>query len=212
MRCRTRNVAIALIAWLAAGAAGHAQPDEAPRPYTPPSAAPLEPPPAPPADATPAPAQAEDAFGEPVTLTPKIIVYVKGTSSWDHAFESLLDAYKSLQAFLEKQNIKPAGPAMTIYTSASDTGFSFQASVPIAESIKDPPKGDIEIGRSPDGRALKFTHRGTYDSMDNAYEAITNHLDERRLEARDLFIEEYRTDLLKTPEEQLVIDIYVLLK
>ena len=40
-------------------------------------------------------------------------------------------------------------------------------------------------------------------------EAITNYLDEKRLEAKDIFIEEYLTDPTKTPEDQLVINIFV---
>ena len=48
--------------------------------------------------------------------------------------------------------------------------------------------------------------------MDNTYEAITNHLDEKRLEAQDVFVEEYQTDLLKTPENELVVNVYVPLK
>lgn len=213
MSRRMQTVAVAFVAWLAAGTIAQAQPSPTPTPEPPPAATSSPPPPEPaPPEQTPAPAQSDDPFGEPVMLTPKTIVYSKGNGTWDHAFEILLDAYKSLHAFLDKHDIKPAGPAMTIYTSVNDLGFSFHAAVPIAEEINDPPKGDIEIGRSPEGRALKFTHRGNYDSMDNTYEAITNHLDEHRLEARDLFVEEYRTDLLKTPEEQLIIDIFVPLK
>jgi hypothetical protein len=48
--------------------------------------------------------------------------------------------------------------------------------------------------------------------MDNTYEAITNYLDEKQLEAQDLFVEQYQTDFVKTPEDRLVIDIYVPLK
>lgn len=48
--------------------------------------------------------------------------------------------------------------------------------------------------------------------MDNTYEAITNTLDDRKLEAKDTFIEEYTTDPLKTEEDNLVIDVYVPLK
>ena len=44
------------------------------------------------------------------------------------------------------------------------------------------------------------------------YEAITNYLDEKRLEARDMFIEEYLTDPLNTPEDKLVVNVYVPLK
>ena len=66
--------------------------------------------------------------------------------------------------------------------------------------------------KSPEGKALKFVHRGSYDNMDNTYEAITNHLDDKRLEAKDLFIEEYVTDPLKTAEDKLVINVFVPLK
>ena len=61
-------------------------------------------------------------------------------------------------------------------------------------------------------KALKFVHRGSYDNMDNTYEAITNHLDEKKLEAKDTFIEEYLTDPIKTAEDKLVINVYVPLK
>lgn len=191
-------IAVAASLWLGLAALAAAQPAAPPPP--PPITAP-----------TPSPTP-RDHFGEEVTLTAKTIVFIKGSGTWDKAFETLLDAYKSLYAFLDKQGIKPAGPAMTIYTAANDTGFSFQAAVPVAEDLKDPPKGDIAVGKSPAGKALKFNHRGSYDSMDNTYEAITNYLDEKQLEAQDLFVEEYRTDLLKTPEDKLEIDIYVPLK
>ena len=91
---------------------------------------------------------------------------------------------------------------MTIYTQTDDTGFSFQAALPIAEPPKDPPKGDIAVGPAPSGKALKFVHRGSYDAMDTTYEAITNYLDDKQLEAKDLFIEEYATDPVKTDPGQ----------
>lgn len=174
-----------------------------------------------PAPATP-PAQTEtspapgtkpgDPFGEELTLTPKTIIYLKSSATWDSAFESIQDAFKNVYGFLDRQGIKPAGPAMTIYTASDDAGFEFQAAVPIAEEPKDPPKGDLAIGKSPEGKALKFMHRGSYDSLDAAYDAITHYLDERKLEARDLYIEQYDTDLLKTPEDNLVIEVLVPIK
>jgi len=164
--------------------------------------------PAPPAGQT-APAQQPDPFGQELVLTEKTIIYFKGSGNWDAAFETIVDGFKTVNAFLAKQNIKPAGAPLTIYTATDDTGFSFQAAVPVNEVPKDPPKGDIAVGKSPGGKALKFTHRGSYDSMDTTYEAITNFLDEKQLDAKDLFIEEYRTDPVTTPEDKLVIDVYV---
>jgi effector-binding domain-containing protein len=168
-------------------------------------------PPAPAQSPAPAP-RPGDAFGEEVTLTAKTIVFSKGSANWDSAFDTLVESFKKIQDALAKQGIKPAGPAMTIYTSTDDTGFEYQAGVPVAEEPKGPLPEGLAAGKSPDGRALKFIHRGSYDAMDSTYEAITNHLDERRLEAKDLFVEYYLTDPLTTPEDNLVIEVYVPVK
>jgi effector-binding domain-containing protein len=168
--------------------------------------------PAPAQSAPGQPSQGADPFGEEVTLKEKTIIYMNGNATWDSAFETLIDAFKELNTVIERQGLKPDGPSMTIYTSTDDTGFSFQAAVPLAEEPTNPPRGDIAVGKSPAGRALKFVHRGSYDSMDTTYDAITNHLDEKRLEAKDLFIEEYATDPVSTPEDQLVITVLVPIK
>ena len=161
---------------------------------------------------SPAPLQPGDAFGEEVTLPERTIVYLKGHSNWDAAFDTLVDAFKSLNDYLDKQGIKPNGPAMTIYTQTDDTGFQFEAAMPVAEAPKNPPNGDIAVGQAPSGKALKFVHRGSYDAMDSTYEAITNYLDEKQLEAKDLFIEEYATDPVKTTEDNLVVNVFVPVK
>jgi len=168
--------------------------------------------PAAPAPEEAATAESGDPFGVEETLTAKPIVYIKGSGDWDKAFETVTAAFKKLKEFADKEGLKADGPVMTIFTAIDDNGFQFQAALPITEAPKNPPHGDISVGTSPEGRALKFVHRGSYDSLDNTYEAITNYLDEKRLEAKDLFIEQYVTDPLTTAEDQLVINVYVLIK
>lgn len=184
-------------------------PAASPSPAASASPSPAAPPPA--AAATPAPVQTADPFGQETTLEPKKVVMIKGTANWDSAFDTLVDAFKALNALLDKQGIKHAGNAMIVYTSTDDTGFTFFAEIPVDQDPKNLPK-DMSIGKSPEGKALKFVHRGSYDNMDNTYEAITNHLDDKKLEAKDTFIEEYLTDPLKTAEDKLVINVFVPLK
>lgn len=160
----------------------------------------------------PTPLQPGDAFGETVTLADRTIIFMKGHTNWDVAFDTLKDTFKSLNEYLDKQSIKPTGPLITIYTETDDRGFSFQAAAPVASAPADPPKGDIAVGQAPGGKALKFVHRGSYDSMDSTYEAITNYLDEKQLEAKDLFIEEYVSDPVKTDPNSLVINVFVPIK
>ena len=191
----------------AASASPSPAPSASPAPAASPSASP-----APSAAQSPAPSvQTADPFGEPITLEAKKVIIAKGTANWDSAFDTLIDSFKELNALLTKQNIKPTGNVLIVYTATDDTGFSYLAEIPVDQDAKNLGK-DVSMGKSPEGKALKFVHRGSYDNMDNTYEAITNHLDEKKLEAKDMFIEEYLTDPLKTAEDKLVINVYVPLK
>ncbi len=198
-------------------------PPPAETPASPPAAAPApaetSPAPAPePAPAAPAAedkAAAADPFGEEVTLAPRTVVTLTGNATWEAAFETLTGSFKKLAAALDKQNIAPGGPFIVVYTSTDDAGFTYSTEIPVDGEPKGDLKGlpdGIALGKSPEGRMLKFVHRGSYDNMDNTYEAITNYLDARKLEAKDMFIEEYVTDPLKTAEDKLVINVLVPLK
>jgi hypothetical protein len=48
--------------------------------------------------------------------------------------------------------------------------------------------------------------------MNQTYEAITNYLDEKGLDAKDLLIEEYVTDLVTAPQDMLVVNVFVPLR
>ena len=224
-------VLIPLAISLAAGAARAQQPSPTPAPEVSASPAPSPAPPAAPAPAaspspapaaspspsaeqTPAPSatvQTADSFGEPTTLEAKKVLIAKGNANWDSAFDTLIDSLKTMTGLLDKQGIKRSGNMMIVYISTDDTGFTYLAEIPVEQEPKNLGK-NMSVGQSPDGKALKFVHRGSYDNMDNTYEAITNHLDEKKLEAKDTFIEEYTTDPLKTAEDKLVINVYVPLK
>jgi effector-binding domain-containing protein len=165
-----------------------------------------------PAATTAAPGvRSADPFGEEEALTARKVVTLKGSGTWDSAFETVVASLKTLSSTLDRQGIKPAGSSLIVYTTTDDSGFTFLAEIPVDQEPKNLPKG-MAMGNSPDGRTLKFVHRGSYDNMDNTYEAITNHLDEKKLEARDTFIEEYITDPLTTAEDKLVINVFVPLK
>jgi effector-binding domain-containing protein len=156
--------------------------------------------------------QSIDPFGQELKLAPKTIVYVAGSGTWDKVYDVLIDAFKKLNAYLDGAGLKASGPAMTIYTATDDTGFDFKAAIPLAEPPKGPPGPGIAIGQSPDGKVLKFVHRGSYDEIAQTYEAITNFLDERGLDAKDLLIEEYLTDLVTAPQDKLVVNVFVPLR
>ncbi len=88
------------------------------------------------------------------------------------------------------------GRLSRLFLSTDDTSFHYQAMIPLTEK----PEGktelseDVKLGESPSGKAIKFLHRGAYDDIDSTYDLITAYLDEKGLEAKNLFIEEYLSD------------------
>ena len=149
----------------------------------------------------------ENEFGVEITLPEKTIVYLTGTGTWDTAYETLVEALRTVHEYVDRRGLKPDGEAMMIYTGADDTGFEYKAAVPVMGPFENPPKGDLAVGPAPTGKAYKFVHRGAYDGMENLYEAITNFFDEKNIQPGELFIERYVTDPRTTPEDELVIEV-----
>ena len=162
--------------------------------------------------ANPDPMQRADGFGEPAEMQPVPVLQKKSQARWDDGYTSIVATLKEVDAEMARLKLKPAGPSFVIYTATDDAGFEFEAAVPFSGATTEKPHGGMEFSASPAGKALRFTHRGSYDAMDPTYEQIANLLDAKDLEAQDLYIEEYRSDPRTTSEDDLVIDIWVPLK
>jgi effector-binding domain-containing protein len=153
--------------------------------------------------------QSSEPIGEEVTLAEQTFVYMQGSGHWETAYDTLMEALKNVQVLLERRGLEAAGAPIAVYTGSDDSTFQFKAGIPVAGPIDNPPRGDIAVGTTPAGKALKFVHRGTYDTIDVTYEAIANFLDERNLDAGEIFVEQYVNDPLTTPPGDLVINIFV---
>ena len=198
-------------------------PPPAPAVAGPPVAAPAETAPAPampvaPApDAMPAPDPAPDGDASnaaPVDVEARPVALIRGNSSWDDGFKNLNAAFKKIQTEITKSGLKAVGRPITAFVETDDNGFHYEAMVPLekAPEGKEALTPEVRLGQSPSGKAMKFQHRGAYDDIDSTYEAITAYMDEKGLEARNLFVEEYLNDM-KTPDDAgTQIDIYVFLK
>src|SRR5262245_43788063 len=120
-----RVSALALMAALSCAAA---RADD--KPASPPAAAPAEPSPVVPAD----------PFGAEVKLEPRTFIYMKGTATWENAFETLVDSFKTITDYMEKQKLTASDKPLAIYTETDESGFKYQVGIPVAEAPKNPPK------------------------------------------------------------------------
>ncbi len=147
-----------------------------------------------------------------VELTSRPALLIEGKASREEVYAAILANLAKIRDAAGKAGLKPAGHALAVFLSADDDGFSYRAMVPL-EAAPDPklalPEG-IKIGQTPIGKSMKFEHRGEYDDINSTYEAITAYLDEKGVDAQDVFVEEYVNEPKTSDDPNGQVDIYVL--
>ncbi|GJE39372.1 GyrI-like domain-containing protein [Methylobacterium persicinum] len=157
---------------------------------------------------------AEPGDVDEVTLPAKPAAILAGKAKWEDAVPSLQKAFAQIEADLGKAGIKPAGRPLAVFTKTEDDGFEFDAMIPVAAPPAVAPASDdgLHFGTTPAGKALRFAHRGSYESIDGTYETLTAYLDAKDVVVQDRFVEEYVTDLKDGTDDALDVNIYALLK
>lgn len=160
-----------------------------------------------------------DKPGEPgdvdeVTLPAKPAAILSGKTKWEEAVPNLKQAFARIEAELAKIGVAPAGRPLSVFTRTEDDGFEFEAMIPVTAAPTAPPTeaDGLRFGTTPSGKALRFAHHGSYESIDSTYETLTAYLDAKDIVVQDKFVEEYATDLKDGTDDNLDVNIYALLK
>jgi len=161
-----------------------------------------------------APGVPGDATTQMIDIPARPTATLHGKADWEAGFKSIQASIETIKAEMAKAGLKQGGKAIAVFTETGDQGFTYDAMVPLTEKPSGPVTlaQNVKLGVSPSGKAIKFQHRGAYDDIDSTYDLITAYLDEKGLEAQNLFIEEYLTDTKNSDDQGLEVDIYVFIK
>jgi effector-binding domain-containing protein len=168
-----------------------------------------------PSPSPPAPApSASEALGAVVELATHPAAYIESKAAREQVYGAIMGDLAKVREAVGKAGLTPSGHAMAVFLGADDDGFTYRALVPL-DSVPNPapalPK-PVTLGQTPVGKAMKFEYRGEYDEIDSTYDAITAYLDEKGVDAQDVFVEEYLNEP-KTPDDPNgQVDIFVLMK
>jgi effector-binding domain-containing protein len=149
-----------------------------------------------------------------VELTARAALTLKGEAPLDDAQKGITEALGKLNAAAAKAGVKPSGKPIAVFSETSEQAIHFEVMLPLEKAPEGKGKldGGVDIGATPAGKALKFEHRGPYENIESTYEAITAFLDEKGLDTKDRFIEEYISDLADSEDEEGEVDIYIFVK
>jgi effector-binding domain-containing protein len=147
-------------------------------------------------------------------LVAKPALVLAGSADWDDGLSAITAAINKIRNEIKRLNLKTDGRPFGVFLETDDQGFRFEAMVAVAEApgAGVALTGGIKLGKTPEGKAMHFEHRGSYDDIDSTYEAITAYLDEKGIDAQNRFVEEYLNDPKGSDDNDAQVDIYVFLR
>jgi effector-binding domain-containing protein len=162
----------------------------------------------------PKPPEEESSTGQTVDLPARPFAYVEGKADRDEIYNAILGSLAAVKREFDKDGIKPAGRPVAEFVESDENGFRYHAGFPMESAPPDKTSlsDAVKIGQTPSGKAMRFQHVGAYADIDATYDAITAYLDEKGIDARDSFVEEYGNDVKDPDDPTLEVNIYVLLK
>jgi len=157
-----------------------------------------------------APPASEVILPDRLTLEPRPALITHGKGEWEKAYDQIREAVAKLKAAAEKSKLSVVGYPLTIFIETDNSGFTYDIMLPIAGASPPPDlAGDIKLGETPTGKAIRFVHLASYDEIDGAYEQITAYLDAKDIIVKDAFIEEYLAFGDKSNSPETTINILV---
>lgn len=102
------------------------------------------------------------------------------------------EAYGTVMTSMKTQGLNFAGPVFAIYYSASETGFDFEAGIPVDKKGKD--DGNVKAGTRYGGKVIVADYYGSYEGLVNAHTAIDEYVKKNNKQVAGPPWEEYVTD------------------
>ena len=141
------------------------------------------------------------------------ILFVSSSSarSDDAIAAALGSAYGEVTQFMMSRGIEFAGTPLSISRSANPQSYEFDAAIPVADT-NIVPSGNVQLGETPSGYAVKAIHKGPYSEMQDTFHKLASFFAVHHLQHTGVVVERYVSDPGSTPEDELITHVYFMLE
>ncbi|MDR1827599.1 MAG: GyrI-like domain-containing protein [Methylobacteriaceae bacterium] len=147
-----------------------------------------------------------------VVMNPKPVLVIEGEGNWEHQLSDVRVNRELLEKTAKDLGLKAIGHPVMAFLETRPASYHFEFMLPIA-AIPDPepklPKG-ISYSLSPAGIAYRFTHSGPYNGIERTYGTISTFVSSKQVEVKDVYLEEYPTNLNHGEDSSDSVNIYIL--
>lgn len=133
--------------------------------------------------------------------------YITLTSRMTEIPQSMAKGFAMLSELFARAKAPMAGMPMAHYLTYDDTSTTFELGFPCRSEDEDALRAaGLSIGRSPEGRNMKATHIGPYDTVGSTYNAMIAAMQAKGLvPAKDMW--EVYFSLPTTPPAEIRTDV-----
>ena len=114
-------------------------------------------------------------------------------------------AYGSIMAYLQEIKEAPSGMPFATYYNLDMSALEIEAGFPVAKSL--PAKGEIISTFIPPGKYISTVHTGSYDSVEPAYDALTQWAKSNGYTPSGVAYEYYLNDPTENPDIEPLTEI-----
>jgi effector-binding domain-containing protein len=149
---------------------------------------------------------------ERVQAKARDILYVEagGSRSGQNLSERLTAAYREISSLMADQALEMDSQPMAITRRTADNEYEYRAAIPVTSSEVEL-SGNVRVGTSPSGTALRVNHRGPYDELPAVYAKLSAYMAVHGIRQGLLSWEHYISDPGRTNPEETVTHVYFLI-
>ncbi|NLB53153.1 MAG: GyrI-like domain-containing protein [Syntrophomonadaceae bacterium] len=147
---------------------------------------------------------------EIIELQKQPALSVRQTASVNNMPMVIGQAYHAIIAHLDKLGEQPAGIPFVAYYNMDMENLDIEIGFPTAKELTG--QGQVSASYIPAGKAATFTHKGPYQEMAPAYDAINLWLAEQKQEPTGVVYEFYYNSPAEVPETELLTKVVFILK
>jgi len=126
--------------------------------------------------------------------------------------QAMGEAFQQVWNFMQGEGIAPAGGALSVYYTYDPEKMTFRAGFTVGREDMAKAKGEVGADVTPAGEVLNFVHKGPYSTLRDDYGLMMEHIEKIGREIAAPTWEVYLNDPASVPEEELLTEVFSVLK